>query len=522
MPDLIRAEYLICDPDLLEASVITDGALVIDAGKVIAAGPWAELRTDYSHLTPLGGPRDWLVIPGLINAHHHGRGIATESVGMQDAPLELWLPGFMLYPNFDTYWNTLYTAARMLRSGITASVQSHSSTGPFPAYRESVERALAAYHDAGVRVSFALGHHDQNVMAAYVSDEEFLGSLPLALQVEARHWFHYPDIYISTDQYFTLFEELWHRCKQAYPRARLLFSPVGLQWASDALLSRLAAAARDYATGVHLHLLETKYQCTYVYRRFGCTAVEVLQKFDLLGPGTSLAHAIWLAEHELSSLAAAGATVVTNTSSNLRLGSGLLPLSALRTHGVKVALGLDSTSLFDDEDMLKEMRLVSTLHRRPGLERDWPSSYEVLRMATVGGAGVALLAGEAGKLLPGYNADITVLRLDRIRRPYVDPAVDPVGFALGRAVRADVDTVLVGGEVLVRNGELTRLDLARIEAELGNPQNDEHANRARRRLLRDLQPHIHTLYERWVPERLEPYYPSNSRISYHKERHHGH
>lgn len=513
MPTCIRAEYLICDPDLGKDGVISDGVLVIDDGEIIAAGTWASLERDYGHLTSLGGPDDWLVIPGLINAHHHGRGLSTVAAGMPDSPLELWLPTFLQYVSVDTYWNTLYAAAQMLRAGVTASLQSHSATGPIAAYRESVTRALDAYSDAGVRISFAMGHLDQNMIANYVSDEVFLQQLPPATRAQVVKYFDVPNLYIGSRDYFALFREL-RDAWSAYPRTTLLLSPIGIQWASDGLLERMADAASEFGVGLHLHLLETQYQREYVRRRFGKPAVEVLADVGLLGPHVSLAHGIWLTEVEIPLLAETRTTVVTNTSSNLRLGSGLLPLKALRTAGVDVALGLDSMSLFDDEDMLTEMSLASTLHRAPGLGGAWPSIYDVLRMATVAGAKAARLDGVAGRLLPGYRADITVLNLSRLRGPYVAPGVDEVALALSLARRKDVDTVLVDGEVLVQNGRLTQLDIKDIGATVAE-QIDAGGDAERHTLsalVAELQQHMCDLYRDWSLDGYQPYEPRNSRV----------
>ena len=159
---LLRADYLIADPSLLEYSVIRDGALIVEKGRVVATGPWAELKKQYAHLESLCAPEDRLIIPGLVNAHHHGRALDTRQVGMKDKPLELWLPSFLLYPDADSYWETLLCAARMLKGGVTTSLQAHSHPGSFRAYERNVRCSLNAYRDAGVRVAFAMGIYDQS------------------------------------------------------------------------------------------------------------------------------------------------------------------------------------------------------------------------------------------------------------------------------------------------------------------------------------------------------------------------
>jgi cytosine/adenosine deaminase-related metal-dependent hydrolase len=325
-PQLIRAEYLIADPDRLGGGVIEDGACVIEDGRVVAVGPWRELELRYRELTPLGDWQDRLVIPGLINAHHHGRGLGTLQTGMMDAPLELWLPSFLLYPQVDPYWDTLYAAARMLRSGITTSLQSHSSGGPMNIFEQSVRRALDAYRDAGVRVAFAIGHYDQKILS-YLEDEQFLAHLPPSLRREAERHLALEQLYIDTDDYFAFTGALESERATNYPKAKLLLSPIGLHWASDRLLERTATAAERHQMGVHLHLVETELQRRYAARRFGKEPMQVLHDFGLSGPRVSLAHAIWSRQRDIELYAETGTTVVTNASSNLRLGSGKVMLS---------------------------------------------------------------------------------------------------------------------------------------------------------------------------------------------------
>lgn len=512
MPEVIRGEYLIADPSRLAEGVTRDGAVVMEGGRIVAAGLWSELRKAYGHLTPLSGPDDRLILPGLVNAHHHGRGISTLAMGIADAPLELWLPSLMLYRGLDLYANTLYAAARMLRSGVTTSIHSHHQGGSIAAFRESVEVPLAAYRDAGVRIAFAVGVSDQHYLA-YVRDHELMARLPESFRTEVQRWFGPPNCYIDVDQYLGVFDTLLDRCGREYPLARLMLSPRGFQWASDTLLRRVAEAARRHQTSVQLHFLETFYQRTYVSRNVEASAIEMLDRAGLLGPHVSLAHAVWVSDADLDRLAGTGTTVVANTSSNLRLGSGVIPLAALRERDIDIAIGLDSCTLFEDDDMFKEMRLVGTLHREPGLSAPWPSPYDVLHMATVGGARAAGLEGQIGRLLPGYRADVTILNLQRLRTPYLDSRVDVPALGLSRAHATDVDTVVVDGEVLVRDGTFTRLNMEKIEAELsascraGEGERDD----ARRLFVARLQACLRDVYAGWEPAELHPYYGLNSR-----------
>lgn len=497
-PYLIRGEYVIADPSAGSQGVIRDGAVVIDGGRIVAMGPWSEVRRTCGHLEPFVGAKDRLVLPGLVNAHHHGRGISTLAMGIADRPLELWSPSLMLYRGLDHYTNTLYAAARMLLSGVTTSIHSHYYVGPPQGFRDSITTPLTAYRDAGSRVGFAVGISDQHYLA-YVPNRALADGMPAALARDVERWFAPSNCYIGIEEYLAVFDAVSEWCVREYPLGRLMLSPRGFQWASEALLRRVAGLALERRVGVQFHFLETRYQRTYVSRNLAGSAVEALDRAGLLGPHLSLAHAVWVDEADLDRLVRTGTTLVTNTSSNLRLGSSLIPLRDVIGRGINVAVGLDSLTLAEDEDMFSEMRLLGSVHRKPGLGTWWPSPYKALEMATVGGACAAGLEGQIGRLHPGYHADVVVLDLKRLRAPYVDPHADVPALALSRARAADVDTVLVDGQVLVRNGTLVRIDLRNIEARLAQAcrAGEEERDDSRRAFVGQLQEHLRAVYAGW-------------------------
>jgi 5-methylthioadenosine/S-adenosylhomocysteine deaminase len=486
--NLLRSAYVIADPDLLEASVMRDGAIVFDKGQIVEVGAWQELQKKYSGLTPLELPYNSLVIPGLVNAHHHGRGLSTTQIGMVDKPLELWLPSFILYPPLDPYLDTLYTALRMLKSGVTTSLLSHSDSGPLESYKYGVYRSLEAYRDAGVRIAFALGHYDQNFLT-HVSDEDFFLKLPEPLAIRARHYFDPKSLYIVADDYFSFFDHLFHELKGAQ-RARLLLSPCGLHWASQGLQKRTANAAERYQTQVHFHALETPRQRDYAQKVFGKATARVLNENGLLGHHVSIAHGIHSTREDIELFAETKTTIVTNPSSNLRLGSGVLPLHLLRENSVKVALGIDSMGLFADDDMLSELALLQALHRKYDGKKLSP--YEALQMATRQGAG-ATGFHSVGKLLAGYQADLVAIGLQRFQTPYIASDVDAVALALSQGKAEDVHTVLVAGDMLVREGKLVGHDLGELETqiqkELSQLTNIDEL-REKKKFLNELEPYL--------------------------------
>jgi len=489
----IRADVALFDPSLHAAGVVHDAVLVIENGTVVDCGAWPVLAPQYAHLPTLQLPAGSLLLPGLVNAHHHGRALDTRQAGMADAPLELWLPRFVGYPTGDTYAETQLCAARMLLSGITTSLHAHSHPGPRQAFAENVQTSLQAYRDIGVRVAFAVGHYDQQLVS-YLPDADLLAQLPEDVRQDLLHYFDPDVIYLESDAYFELFATLvadW----QDDALVRLLLAPVGLHWASDGVLARVQYERDRLGVGVHMHLLETPYQAAYAHKRFGTSAVAALHTFGLLSETTSFAHGVWADERDIQLFAKTGATVVTNASSNLRLGSGVLPLMTLAERGVPLAMGTDSMSLFGTDDLLAEMTLLQGLHHPPYHSAAWLSAYQAFEMATVGGTKASTFA-DIGKLLPGYQADAVVLDMNAILPPWVAAAADKVALTLAKARANHVRNVFIAGEQRVRDGKLVGHDIATLEKVF--VASLEEADATAKDFSRRLEPHLRRIYRDWL------------------------
>ena len=223
---------------------------------------------------------------------------------------------------------------------------------------------------------------------------------------------------------------------------------------------------------------------------------------------------MWLTEDDVDLAAGTGTMICHNASSNLRLRSGVAPLNVFTARGVRVALGLDEAGINDDRDLFQEMRLVLRLHRVPGMEPVVPTSAQVFEMATSGGAATTGFAGEIGVIERGRAADLVLIPWKSIAHPYLDPAVSVVDAIVHRARAASVDTVIVGGEVVLRDGRLTRVDKAAVLDELAGalraplaPQEER-----RRRLSREVFPYVERFYAGWLDQAArDPFYAPSSR-----------
>ncbi|MDW8445001.1 MAG: amidohydrolase family protein [Acetobacteraceae bacterium] len=152
------------------------------------------------------------------------------------------------------------------------------------------------------------------------------------------------------------------------------YGPAGPQWCSDALLAAIAEASARTGRRIHMHLLETRYQRDWADRTYPEAGgiVAHLERLGLLSPRLTLAHCVWARPDELERIAASGATIAVNTSSNLGLRSGIAPVAEMLRRGCRIALGIDGMAFDEDDDGLREMRLLWALHRGWGFDETIP------------------------------------------------------------------------------------------------------------------------------------------------------
>jgi cytosine/adenosine deaminase-related metal-dependent hydrolase len=488
------------------AQVVQDGAVFQRDGEIIDIGPYSDISRRHTADEEIGSS-DQVVIPGLVNAHHHV-GLTPFQLGALDAPLETWLIARWAMRAVDPYLDTLYCAIQMIESGITTVMHNHMAAWlpPDVGLYEASSRIIDAYEDSGMRVAFSLSHRDQNHLV-YEDDQRFLATLPSDLADGVRA--HLRARPISLEDYLTANSELFERRRS--DRTRIFISPHNVHWCSDEMLQAISAFARRNSTGLHIHLQETVYQKMYGSRHWGVTPLAHLHDLGVLGPEVSCAHGVWLTESDVELLAATGTMLCHNPSSNLRLKSGVAPLNALLEAGVTVAIGIDEAGINDDNDILQEMRLAQKLHRVPGVGAPSPTAHQIFHLTTANGAKVAFFDDQVGTLEPGKRADMVLLDMARIAEPYLDPDTDIVDALVYRGKGLDVNTVIVDGQVLLRDRVFQPLDksevVARFKESLARPLSNGELRRGA--LSRRLLPHVERWFEDWPLEGGQPHYVYN-------------
>lgn len=247
-------------------------------------------------------------------------------------------------------------------------------------------------------------------------------------------------------------------------RLSIAVSPRFLLSCSEELSRDAAAFAQQHALRVHTHAAEHPDEVAAVRARFGRDYLEVLHDQGLLGPRTSLAHCVHTSARERELLVATGTAVLHCPSTNLKLGSGIAPVSAYRRLGLRVALGADGAPCNNRLSMLGELRQAALLQNLAAGPGAWTAA-QALWTATRGGAEALGLDDELGSLRPGLRADLALLALDD---PFLGaPSLEPNALA-ARIVYAATDrhvrAVLCGGRFAVRDGELLAFDRAKLAA----------------------------------------------------------
>lgn len=489
--------------------VLEDGAALVNGDRVREIGPRSELQARHPTARIMGGDA-YAVLPGLVNAHHHSHGASHLQQSVADDLLESWLFALKRLRSSDVRLDTLISAARLLRSGVTTVVDVHSDRGTAAAFSAGVDRALRAYDESGMRVAFAAGYRAQSFLVAGAGeDRRFIEALPPSLQALAEA--ELPGAGSMTeDEYLGLMAD-HHGQWAAHPRIDVWLAPPGPQWVSDAFMQRIAHTAARLGTGIQTHVVESFYERLHGERSYGRPTLLHLEALGVLGPRVSIAHGTWLTEAEIEVMVRTGAAVSHNPSSNLRLRAGIAPFNALLDAGVTTGLGMDGTTLNDDEDMFTEMRLALHLQCSPQFGLPVPAPEDVFAAATAGGAKLLGKDRAIGRIAEGYRADLVLIAVDQITWPWVAPEVDPRALVLLRAQGRDVHTVLVNGEIVLENREPTRFDLSAVSRELADRLDSTAFPAQAVAAAEALRPRIESWYREWDVPALAPWTEYNSK-----------
>ncbi|HSA80879.1 MAG TPA: 8-oxoguanine deaminase [Geminicoccaceae bacterium] len=416
------------------------GGLVIDQGRIVELVPSG--RQPQTPRTIRFDASAHVVLPGLINTHHHFYQTLTRACPPAlDKPLFPWLEA--LYP----IWAKLTpehlrlavrtALAELLLSG-TTTASDHHYVFP-PGLEDAIDLEVDEAQKLGLRVVLTRGS---------MSLSRDQGGLPPREVVQAEET-------ILADS-----ERLIGRYHEAGEGAmiQIALAPCSPFSVTESLMRDTAALATRHEVRLHTHLAETEDEEAWCRRRFGCRPLDYLERLGWLDERVWLAHGIWFDAPEIERLGRAKVAISHCPTSNMILASGCCPVPDLERAGALVGLGVDGSTSNDASNLIEEVRHAFLLQRlRHGADKI--SHRDALRWATAGSA-ACLGRSDLGRIAPGMQADLALFRLDELR---FSGAGDPLAaLVLCGASRAD--RVMVRGRWLVEDGQILGLDIDRLRA----------------------------------------------------------
>lgn len=505
MARIIRGKYIITNPALKQRGIMYDAGVYVCGDKVQAIDEYHVLKDRYPTCEVIGNGKQ-LIMPGIIDAHSHGRGLSPIQKGVLTDYLENNLLDWAFMPAFSPEITATLCSIRHIVSGCT-TVHNNGFDIEGSGATEYVQRTIEAYLKTGIRLAYSPGV--RNVDRLILDFKEFIKTLPQDLYDFCAQQVN-QDSQELADNYFTVFEKIYSKYNNA--DTRVFLSPSWAQACTPDFLHR--AKARAKALGdipLHMHCLQTPIQKAFSLRKYGKTAIQYLQDLDMLGSNTVLAHSIWLTEADIELLAASQTSITTHPSCNLAMRNGLAPIYALHAQGVNIAMGMDDKTINDDEDAIMEMRMLHKLHRIPSFDLCCPAldAFDILKMATLNAAKVLGFENNIGSIAIGMQADLLVVDLENImNNPWVSSELDIAELLIHRGMGRDVNTVLINGQVVMRERKILTLNEAefyeqvREAAQVGLSK----GQRQNAQRLAQLKPYYQAWYNSWLASKPGPLY----------------
>jgi 5-methylthioadenosine/S-adenosylhomocysteine deaminase len=416
-----QASYVVRSADRIErnADVLIEGQHIAAVGRI---------SSEVVNEAQVIDGRGRAVIPGLVNAHTHLyqsflKGL-SDDVGLVDwcnatlYPIAYAIHGTHWGRHDETagyHWASL-SALEMIRGGVTCCIDMNMN----------MDSVFHAWQDSGIRGIGAIALSDRWLPAPLHSYQEVMVEDALRLARE------------------------WHG---VHPRLDTVLAPSTPFLCTRELLLWARDRAQEIGIGLQIHLAETRYEVEQVLQEAGLTPVAYAHSLGLLKAGTTAVHCVHVTDAEIDLLAESGATVVHCPKSNLKLGSGIAPVTKMLRRGTPVALAADGAASNDLLDMFEETRMAALLHKGVSEDPTAITGRQAFRMATEGGARAAGI--DAGTIDPGKLADLAIINLDR---PHLMPLHEVINTLVYCAKASDVETTIIGGELVMHDREILTLD----------------------------------------------------------------
>jgi 5-methylthioadenosine/S-adenosylhomocysteine deaminase len=401
-------------------TIIHDGSVAVRGDSIIAIGPSSEIEQHYSSAQVIDA-RGRLVLPGFINGHTHVP--MTLFRGLRDdVTLDDWLRKYVFPAEAKNVtedfvrWGTRLAAAEQIRAGVTTFAD------------------MYYFEDAVAEETKAAGMRG-------VLGETFID-------------FPAPDN--KSEAQMLAYTEKFLKRWQGDPLIRAAPAPHSIYTCSKKTLQDAAALARKYHAPILIHVAEMKKEWDDTEKQHGMSPVAYLNSIGVLGPDVVAAHCIYVDAADQKMLSEKHIGCVHNPSSNMMLASGVSPVPDMRTAGVAVGLGTDGPAgSNNDLDLMEEIDLAAKLAKITRMDPRALSAKDVVAMATIDGARALHMEKEIGSLETGKKADVVLISLDE---PNAVPMYDIYSQIAYSLKASDVETLIIGGRVVMRDRKLLTVD----------------------------------------------------------------
>lgn len=399
------------------SSVMEDAAVAVAGARVVGVGPASELESRYKPVRVLGGS-GYAVMPGLVNAHTHSpmvffRGLAD------DMPLMQWLENH-IWPAENKWLSEEFVrdAARlacleMIRSGTTAFCDMY--------FFEGIVAEVAK--EMGLRAVLTAGVIDFPTTTTKGADDCLSKALANI---------------------------------EKFRSEELITAGIGIHSAyacSPDTIKKSVKMGGDHDALLSIHLSETEWELNEVNKKYGRFPADHLGSLGYFDVRSIASHCIWLSAGEMHMMAQKGASVVHCPQSNLKLASGIAPVPVMMDLGINIALGTDGAASNNDLDMLGEIATTARLHKAASRDPSAVDAFSALRLATINGARALGLDG-VGTIEEGGRADLVLINMNK---PHLSPLHNVMSHMVYSVRSSDVDSVMVGGRLVMDGGQLDSL-----------------------------------------------------------------
>lgn len=422
---IVRGDYVVSMDEA--GTVFENGAVAIEEGLILAIGPAEDILAEYSAVQTLDG-KDRIVMPGLVNGHSHAAMTLLRGVA-DDLALMDWLNNYIfpaevefVDPEFVRIGTEL-ACWEMIRGGTTTFVDMYY-------YPDTIAEVVDS---CGMRAMISATVIDQRSPDAENADDSIKKG--------------------------SSFIERWQGRNE---RITPIFGPHANYTLNAEQLKATRTAAMQYGAPISIHVSESPFELQYSQDTYGMPSIELYESIGFFEGPTIAAHVVWPTKEEIPILAERNVGVIHNPTSNMKIASGISPITEMLEAGVRIGLGTDGAASNNDLDLWEEMRLASLLQKVDRMNPEVMSAATVLTMATRGGATAIGLGDTIGSLEVGKRADVIQVTFDDVHHV---PTYDVISHLVWVTDEQDVTSVVVDGKVLMNEGEMITIDTDRVTVE---------------------------------------------------------